>query len=91
MQQPGAAPPAGPQRRSSAGTKDSEFDAQENTPLVRAGKVQDQQQQQLHSSSYLWQQFKSLPPVLQQRQQDEVSCHSRQWLSQRMHVQAQRS
>lgn len=73
MQQPGLTPLGGPPMRNSTGTADLQYDAQENTPLVGAVKQQDQQQQyQLHSSSYLWQQFRPAPPTMQQRQQDEV-------------------
>lgn len=61
----------GPQRRDSSSTGDREHDAQENTPLL-GGMKQQGQQQQGQGSSYLWQQFKPVPPALQQHQQDQV-------------------
>jgi len=66
--------PPGPHRRGSSGTSDGGYDAQENTPAWQSAQTPEQQQhQQLHSSSYLWQQFKPpAPPTLQQQQEDQV-------------------
>lgn len=68
--------PPGPHRRGSSGTSDGGYDAQENTPAWQSAQTPEQQQhQQLHSSSYLWQQFKPpAPPTLQQQQEDQLQA-----------------